>query len=154
MKAVKIISLVLCLCLILCGLTACTPKKPQTAGSFKRIMKQAGFEVQDVTDTANLNGCAKTATFAVCDNYQIEFYETADRETAIKAFEDFTASFEDVGIKTMSFEMTMKNYNYINFTTEGIFYVIVRVDNTLLFSEAKKEYRTEILNHVKTLGYK
>ncbi len=53
----------------------------------------------------------------------------------------------------MSNEVTAGNYNYFSFNADGNFHLIARIDNTMVYCETKKEYKDEIIDLVKTLGY-
>ena len=155
MKLTRTIAFVLCFGMILCFMTACGSKTPQTVSGFTEIMEGAGFEVQDVTADTETNDLATTVLIAVGENYQIEFYELVDSDTGEGVFYNNKQLFEDEhSVTTMSSEVTSGNYNYYAFNADGNFHMIARVDNTMLWCEAAKEYKDEIVEFVKTLGYK
>ena len=155
MKLTKAIALVLCLGMLLCVMTACSSKTPQTVSGFTEVMEAASFEVQDVTADKETNDLATAVLVAVGENFQIEFYELIDSETGEGVFYNNKKLFTDEhSVTTMSSEVTSGNYNYFAFNADGNFHMIARVDNTMLWCEAAKEYKDEIVEFVKTLGYK
>ncbi len=81
MKIPKITTIMICLTLMMCFLTACGNKTPQTVSGFSKVMESAGFETQDVTDDTETKDLATSVIVAVGENYQIEFYELVDSET-------------------------------------------------------------------------
>ncbi len=155
MKLTRVIAFALCFGMILCFMTACSSKTPQTVSGFTEVMETADFEVQDVTADTETNGLATTVLIAVGENYQIEFYELTDSETGEGVFYNNKQLFTDEhSVTTMSSEVTSGNYDYYAFNADGNFHMIARVDNTMLWCEAAKEYKDEIVELVKTLGYK
>lgn len=155
MKLTKALAFVLCLGMILCFMTACSSKTPQTVSGFTEVMEAADFEVQDVTSDTETNGLATAVLVAVGENYQIEFFELTDSETGEGVFYNNKQIFTDEhSVQTMSSEVTSGNYNYYAFNADGNFHMIARIDNTMLYCEAAKEYKDEIVEFVKTLGYK
>ena len=155
MKLTKVIILVLCFGMLLCVMTACSSKTPQTVSGFTEVMEAAGFEVQDVTADTETNDLATAVLVAVGENFQIEFYELIDSETGEGVFYNNKQLFTDEhSVKSMSSEVTSGNYDYYAFNANGNFHMIARVDNTMLWCEAAKEYKSEIVELVKSLGYK
>lgn len=140
--------------LLLSVLTGCGAKTAQTADGFTQIMEDAGFEVKD--DTSELGTEDITSVlFAVGKNYQMDYYAFSDNETCKDFFyynkEELD---EEFSVKSISSTITMNNYNYYAFNADGDFHMIVRVDNTLLICVAEKAYKSEIVDLLKTLGYK
>lgn len=155
MKLTKAIALVLCFGMLLCVMTACSSKTPQTVSGFTKVLEAAGFEVQDVTADTETNDLATAVLVAVGENFQIEFYELVDSETGEGVFYNNKKLFADEhSVTTMSSEVTSGNYNYYAFNADDNFHMIARVENTMLWCEAAKEYKSEIIELVKTLGYK
>lgn len=155
MKLTKVIILVLCFGMLLCVMTACSSKTPQTVSGFTEVMEAAGFEVQDVTADMETKDLATAVLVAVGENFQIEFYELIDSETGEGVFYNNKQLFTDEhSVKSMSSEVTSGNYDYYAFNADGNFHMIARVDNTMLWCEAAKEYKSEIVELVKSLGYK
>lgn len=136
--------------------TGCASKTPQTPDGFIQVMEDAGFEVKDVTEEAeDTDDLATSVLFAVGENYQIEFYELVDNETGAGVFYNNREIFDNEhSVKMMSLSLSSNNYDYYAFNADGQFYMIARIDNTVLYCVADKEYRSEIVDLVETLGYK
>ena len=45
-------------------------------------------------------------------------------------------------------------YKYYAFTADGNFYIISRIDQTMLYCVADSAYKDEIIGHIEKLGYK
>ena len=118
-------------------------------------METENFTVTDVTNDTETNGLATSVLIAANDNYQIEFYVLTDNDTGEGVFYNNQNLFdEEHSAKTISSEVSSGNYNYYAFNADGNFHMIVRVDNTMLWCEADKTYKDEIVDLVKKLGYK
>ena len=136
-------------------LTGCGSKTAQTVDGFIQVMEDAGFEVEDVTAEMGTNDLATSVIIAVGENYQIEFLELVDSETGKGVFNGNKAVSEDEhSVKSLILEVSSSNYNYYAFNADGEFHMIARIDNTMIYCVADKEFRSEIVNLAKTLGYK
>ena len=121
-KAPKVTTIMICLAPMMCFLTACGNKTPQTVSGFSKVMEDAGFEIQDLTDDTETKDLATSVIVAVGENYQIEFYELVDSETGKGVFYNNKQIFNDEhSFKTMSSEVTAGNYNYFSSMQKGIF---------------------------------
>lgn len=157
MKKVKLIAFLMCVMMAACVLTGCAEKTPATEDGFTEIMQDAGFTVTDVTEETETNGLATAVIVAVSEDegYQIEFWKLTDSETGEGVFyNNYNIFNEEHSVKTMSTETMLGNYNYYAFTADGDFHMISRIDDTMLYCEADKEYKEEIVDLVKALGYK
>ena len=155
MKTNRIFAFTLCFLTIICCLTGCSSKTAQTVAGFTEFMEASDFVVQDVTEDTETNGLATTVLIASSGDYQIEFYVLTDNDTGEGVFYNNKQLFdEEHSVKTMSSEITSGNYNYYAFNADDNFHMIARVDNTMLWCEAKKTHKEEILDIVKNLGYK
>lgn len=154
MKSTRSIALILCLIMLLGLMTACQKKMPQTAAGFTQIMENAGFEVYDESDNGE-DSIATAAVYAVGENYQIEYYGYEDSDSARRVYDNNQNKLdEDHSAKRMTSQMETNRYNYYAFSTEDDFYVIARIENTVVFCAADSEYKQEILTHMEALGYK
>ncbi len=154
MKAKRLVLFLFCIA-IFCSLSGCFSKTPQTVAGFTDFMESAGFEVTDATADTETNGLASAVIIALCENYRIEFYQLVDNETGEAVFYNIKSIFDDEhSIKIMSTQISSGNYNYYAFTADGNFHMIARIDSTMLYCEAGKEYKDEIVKYVKELGYK
>lgn len=141
--------------LLLSVFTGCQSRTAQTTAGFIQVMEDAGFEVEDVTDQIDTDDLATSVVIALGENYQIEFYEFVDSETGLGVFYNNRDIFDDAySVKTLSTEISLMYYDYYAFSADGKFCMIARIDNTMLYCVADKEYRSEIVELVETLGYK
>ncbi len=157
MKGYKLISFLLCITLLVCVLTGCGSKTPITTEAFEQTMTAAGFTVIDVTESTETNGLATRVIVAMneSDGYQIEFWELVDEETGEGVFYNNKSNLdEEHSSKTLSTTVTAGNYNYFAFTADGNFHLVARIANTMLYCEADKAYKDDIVDLVKQLGYK
>ena len=157
MKSYKLFALLLCVTLLASALTGCGSRTPVTKEVFTQTMENAGFTVMDVTETTQTNGLATGVLIAMNekDGYQIELWELVDEETGEGVFYNNKNSFEvEHSSKTMSMSVTAGNYNYFAFTADGNFHMIARIANTMLYCEADKAYKDDIVDLAKQLGYK
>ncbi len=151
-KASLIIVFVLALATLL---SACGGNKTaKTPEEFTSFMEDKNFRVDDVTASTNTDDLANKVLVAYNGNYQIEFYELIDDATGNGVFNNNKDIFEDKhSVKTMSTEITTSNYSYYHFTGEDNFYMISRIKNTMLYCVAHKDFKDEIVDIVKNLGY-
>ena len=155
MKKCVSFSLVLCLVLSLCLLSGCGNKTPQTVDGFSRIMEDAGFQVQDVTASTQTNGLATAVIVALNDDFQIEFWELTDSDVGKSVYHSNKTNLEnDHSVKTLASEVSIGNYNYTAFNADGEFHLVARIDNTMLYCTADKEFRSQITELTEALGYK
>lgn len=148
------IAMLLCMAVLMGLMTACQKKMPQTAAGFTQIMVAAGFEVNDESDS-NEETIATAAVYAVGENYQIEYYGYEDSDTARRVYTNNRNQLDaDHPSKRLSAQVNTNRYNYFAFSTEADFYVIARIENTVVYCAADAEHREEILTHMEVLGYK
>ena len=155
MKNNKIVVALVSIVVLMCALCGCSAKTAIDAETFSKTMETENFTVTDVTNDTETNGLATSVLIAANDNYQIEFYVLTDNDTGEGVFYNNQNLFdEEHSAKTISSEVSSGNYNYYAFNADGNFHMIVRVDNTMLWCEADKTYKDEIVDLVKKLGYK
>ena len=141
--------------LLTAALTGCGSKTAQTTDGFTKIMEDAGFEVADVTSQTEMDDLITSILIATGDYYQMEFYVLVDNETCEDIFDQEMKTFDDEhSVKTLSVKHSTNNYNYYAFNSDGDFHMIARIDNTMLYCVADKKYKSEIVELLKTLGYK
>lgn len=155
MKITKIIALLLCVVLATGLMTACQKRMPQTAAGFTQIMENAGLVVRDDTQTNDEDSWLTAELYAIGENYTIEYYGFENSNDAQRAFNSNNSSLdEDYPSKTVSSQVNTSRYNYRAFTAGGEFFVLARIENTLVGCIADAEYKQEILAHIEALGYK
>ena len=151
----KKIRIGLILLLMLGLLSGCKGKTPLSPEGFTVIMEEAGFAVEDVTSARETDGLATTLLVAEGEHYGMEFYQLTDEATAQALFFSGKNVFEEEHrTQSVSVSLTMPHYNYYAFNAEGDFHLIARVADTMIYCTAEKEYRSEIQDLVKKMGYK
>ncbi len=150
----RIFATIVCICLMF-SLTACESKKPISADDFTRIMEDNDFTIKNVTEELESSGLTEEVLFASCNEYIVEFYILKDSETGESVFY-YNKEVLDDKYSTTSFstEINFNNYNYYAFNADGEFHLVARIDDTMIFCEADKEYRDDIIDIIETLGYK
>ncbi len=135
-------------------LTACGSKTALTNDQFIEKMEAAGYQIQDAIDQFG-EDVLESATLAMMDDkYQIEFYVLPTSDQAAAAFSNNKSNFqllEDAAKNTSS--LNTNTYNYYALTTNEGYYVVSRIDNTLLYVQTSAEYKDEIKKIIKELGY-
>lgn len=157
MSKTKIIVYFLCITMITASFAGCSSKTPITSDEFSQTMIAANFIVEDVTARTQTNGLATCVIVAAKEDrsYQIEFWELTDSDTGKGVYnKNKTLLSEEHSSKAVSSEFNLGNYNYYAFTADGNFRMVARIDNTMLYCEADKAYKEEIIDFAKQLGYK
>ena len=154
MKKARVFAVVLCLVMLLSCLTACsTDKKALTAEGFTKIMEENGFEVNDIS--AVTDASQKYSIIAVCDDFQVEYYEFIDEDTCKDTFDSLKKDLkEENPVQKNCIETNAKNHSYIAFESGGEFFVVSRIGSTLVYCGDDDKYQADILEIVKTLGYR
>ncbi len=153
MKKLQKLVIVTMLTTMLVGLTACSNRTPVSVDDFKETMEENGFEIADVT--GQLAPESITAIIlAYNDAYQIELYETIDDATATALFAENKDNFEDYAVgSAATLSKNIMNYAYYSVTSSGTYHALSKIDNTMIYVEADAEYKDEISEILKELGY-
>lgn len=139
------------LCLI--GICGCGSKQPVTVSEFNEIMEEKGFSVSDVTDHVKAD-YVEAISLAVADDYQIEFYVFSDKDSAASVMEQNRSVFEEnEGNAATQITKNLSNYSFFSLQSEGMYRMVSRIDNTLLYAVVDKSYKDEIVEIIKELGY-
>ena len=151
----RYIACILLLCLVFCGLTGCGSRTPTTAEVFTQTMEEAGFTIYDITEEDAIAAYATKILVATNNRFRLEFYELNDEETGQLLYDALANALEDQhSTKLMSTKLSMGNYDYFAFTSGDDFHLVTRIDNTILFCDISKDYKSDVLEFVKTFGYK
>lgn len=160
MRYVKWIALALALVLFMGTMSACQQKTPQTAEGFTDLMEAAGMTVKDPKAQIDLGYVGTPLDVLTASNgrYTIYFYENTSNQSCKEQFEVLHKLWETHSLRTMqtseSFDLFGTEYSYLSFNHDGMFYVISRIDHTLIKCEADTQYQSEIMELLETLGYK
>ena len=150
----KRICTIITLLLLMLSLVACGNKVAKTVDEFTSFMEGKNFITQNVTSTTQTNGLATAVIVALNDNYQVEYFAFKDNESGAGVFQHNKNLFDEKApTKTLSTELNSSNYNYYSFTSGDTYYMVSRIDNTMIYCVASKEYKDEINNIVDELGY-
>ena len=137
------------------ALTGCS-KKSMTAAMFKERMTAKGYDVKDVTSQYYYSNAVEKGYVAIDSgkNYQIEFFQLKDEESAISMYNTNKSKFEsEKGSSSMSKNMDGKNFSKFALTTNGKYKVVCRVDNTLIYLNVSTKYKDEAADILDYLGY-
>lgn len=150
MKLTKI----LIIFMFLFTLTGCASKDKITYSDFEKLFNEE-YSVMSVTDKVNSEDVI-SAYVALKNNneYQIEFY-LIENEIDTKVI--YESNYNNV-IKNKNDNSVIKEkegYNYIKFTMYDLdnYYVISRVENTLIYVNASAQYKDEIEYLLKKIDY-
>ncbi len=165
-KIVRNVALVLGLVGLIATLGGCGQKKTAiTSDEFVSMMEGAGYSVFDVTNQAK--GMEGIDTVQVALNpdqtYQIEYYKMIDEDWAHGTCDTMIKSLSSkYNTKIMSLNLTTPHTTVSYYTGKGkdadgnkieAYVHISRIDDTFIFVVADSEYRDEIREMIKTLGY-
>ena len=135
----------------------CTSKKtPVDSAKFKEIMESEGLEIVDVKEQFSNSNEILEANVAVSEGftYQIEFYVLDSNENAIDFYNYNKEIFEDSKTSVSSYKSAeLGNYSKYILNNNGKYKVLSRIDNTVIYLDADKEYEEKIIEHLKKLGY-
>ncbi|MBP3920364.1 MAG: hypothetical protein J6D28_02245 [Bacilli bacterium] len=149
----KIILGLLTLIITIC-LTGCGNKTKLTAESFKTKMEENNYKVEEATNQFAKYNYVKKVYIALNENYQIEYYELENEEKAKTFYNNNKGIFEKS--KENGYSQTNGEFgNYAKYTlkTAGKYKVVSRIDNTVIYLNADEQYKKEIKEILKTIGY-
>lgn len=150
----KVLLGIVCL-LVLFTLTGCFNKTAITKYGFVTKAESNDYEIFDVSEQYASYDFVETATIAKKSNdWQVEFYELDDDESAIGMFNENKTIFEQQK-ESVNNESTTSANNYVTYTliTNNNYMYLSQVDNTLLYINVQKEYKAEVQKFVEALGY-
>ena len=154
MKKIVTSVLVISVCVVL--LASCSAFGPKTAitmSTFDTKAEEAGFTVIDAANQFG-EGEIESVHIAMADNYQIEFYIVPTEQQAIAAYNQNKANFElSKGSGSSNSETNIANYSKYTQTSAGMYSVISRIDNTFIYVNADANYKSEINDFLKAIGY-
>ena len=156
----KVLSISIALIAILVVMTGCEMSRTAIdAETFKEKAEAADLTVQDSTAQQEGNDIIDEYYIAYkgsadATEYQIEFVIFSSEDVAKS---DYLKHKNDVealkGSVSSSTSAEIGNYAYYTLTTDGKYYVISRVDNTLVYVETTDEHKSVVSDFIKGLGY-
>ena len=148
----KILSGVLCFMLVLV-LTGCANKKKIDGEKFKEIMGEKKFTV---VETGNNEDNSDIAYIAQDENgrYQIEFYTLSSIDNAKSKFKSYKDAINNENTSNRKTNnISTSKYEKYTLETSKIYYVISRIEDTMIFLTVDPEYKSEVNKIIKELGY-
>ena len=153
MKKTLRLPVVFFLILALFQLVACGGKTVVSLEDFNLLMEEKGYVIKDATEQIALD-TIRAISLAINEDYQIEYYVFKDIGTAEAVFTQNKLLFEDN--KTGGHIEQSRSYgnnSYYSLISGGNYYVLSRVDNTMIYVVADDDYKKEIADTIKELGY-
>lgn len=120
---------------------------------FTSIMKENDFYVVDVTEQfENSDIKVKEARVAKKGNYQIEFFTFDELSDAELFYRVNKAKFEEDNYSSRA-SLQGKNYESYALTKNNKYQFIIKVDKSVVYVNVDKQYKSEVKEIVKKLGY-
>lgn len=126
-------------------------KKALTKEEFTKKLTDQGFIVNDVTmqiEDENINFVASANN----NLYQIEVYVFKDAKFAKDAYKTNKESFINLS-KQKGSEKISDDYEKYTQSLTDTYNMVIRVDNTLVYSVVNKEYKKSLNKVIKNIGY-
>lgn len=149
--SVAIVAIAICAVVILVK-----PREPLTALEFNSLMEEKGYSIVDVKEQFAEYDYISEAYLAIDKNgdYQLEFYVIESPDIAARFFESNKAAFESSkGNMSSQKDISAGNYSKYTLTSEGQYKYICRIENTVIYADEAEEYKPEIKEIAKKLGY-
>ncbi|MEG0266594.1 MAG: hypothetical protein RR659_02990 [Bacilli bacterium] len=133
-------------------LSGCDNKK-NNVESFTNIMTKNKYKVYDVIKQYDKE-LVKSARIATKDNYQVEFLIFKSVDSAKNSFSVNRSYFKELKKKD-DVETSLSNDKYSKYTltTKDTFYLVSRIDATLIYITVDGSYKKDVLKVIKSLGY-
>ena len=141
--------------ILLAGLFIIKNLKKQVLSVDEFISKLEAKEyiLKDITREYNYDYVKNVYSAEYLNNWYLNFIQLDNDSNSIKLFDNHYNNYKDVsGPKSMTLVNGL-NYNIFTLTTSDYYMYICRVDNTIIYSKANKEYKDEIKEIAKELGY-
>lgn len=136
-------------------LTGCS-KTSTTTDAFKELAEENGLTTMDATSQFAQHDFIEEVTLAISEDqsYQFEFYVMSDKANAKSFFEHNKAIFEKslTGVYSQS-QVSGNNFANYSATTNNSYMFIEYVDNTVLYINVDKEYKSDAKEFIEGLDY-
>ena len=148
----KIFSSFICFIMVL-FLVGCSNKTKIEGSKFREEMEKNGYIVIDTIvsqDDSEKNFVAQEKE----GKYQIEFYELSSKDKAKEKFSNYKKGIDNENTNNFK-KKSVKTGNYEKYTleTDDIYFLISRIDNTMIYLSVDTEYKNDINKIIKELGY-
>ena len=150
-KKIVLFSVIFCLLLVLTG---CGNKKAITPQEFTSIAQANNYNVSDATNQFSDYSQVREVKIARNNDYQIEFYVLNSESDAKSMYEYNKSLFEAYKISNYSeSHVDLNNYSTYSLQSSGYYMFLSRIDNTLVYVKEPVEYKSNIDEFIKKLGY-
>ena len=150
----KVLLAIMILVLSATTLTGCgAGKEPITSEEFKEYFSD-DYTTTEVSD--DFDDSIKVVLNATSDDIIIEYFEFTDNDSATYFFNQIVNEYEiekeylNVRANTKT---NTNNYGSYKLTTDSRYLAVVRVENTVIGSSVSKEFKDEVKDIIKDLGY-
>ncbi len=121
---------------------------------FKKVMEKNGYLITDDSDKYLDYGFVKKAYTATDPkaNFSIVYFDYNDEKQILKTYDMYK---KDIMKKKGSFKSKdKKNYRRVILTGGKKYFVLVCIDNTLVYVSTSLEYKNEVDDILKKIGYR
>lgn len=145
----KIIKILMFLFIIV-ALSGCGSKKVLKPSDVQNKLSSLGFSINDITNYMEDKNIKSVIT-ANNGKYQIEFFTFNSKKNAKEAYNTNVKSF--LANKNVKKEKNEDNYDKFTQKLSDTYNVVIRLDNTLLYSSINLEYKNDLNKIIKKLNY-
>ena len=138
-------------CILSILLTGCSKDKIDS-NTFKSILTESGFNVTQETNNISID-IKELYVGTKEDGYLIEYYQYENEDFAKKAYESKKETYKNNNIKKTQIESEAGNYSRYALTSDGRYYFIGRVDNTIVLVLSSEKDKKDAEGVIKKLGY-
>lgn len=135
-------------------LSACSSKDPVTAEHFQKSLENQGYQILDITEQyANFEHIQK-ALGTKKGSHHIEFLELNTTDNATAVFNGNKARVEKFKSSgSVDSSVSAANYQKYSLTTSETFYIVSRIDKTLVYAYSAKADKETLQEILSALGY-
>ena len=145
----KIIKILMFLFIIV-ALSGCGSKKVLKPSDVQNKLSSLGFSINDITNYMEDKNIKSVIT-ANNGKYQIEFFTFNSKKNAKEAYNTNVKSF--LANKNVKKEKNEDSYDKFTQELSDTYNVVIRLDNTLLYSSINLEYKNDLNKVIKKLNY-
>ncbi len=154
MKNAFVMILALALAISLAGCTQASieaTKMPLLADDFRELMEAQALTVENVTDEIHADAL-DIALMASSDTFSFLFFVLPGAEAAAEGFVNAAGEIQSIdSLVEQSVSRQGENYQYFSRTTGDGYFVVSRIENTLLFVQAELSDKESVIEILKIL---
>ena len=152
-KSSKLFCFALLALLLLC-LPACSDKAPATADQFQKKLEAQEFQIVDVTGQYAQFAHILKALGTEKGSLHIEFLEINSNDNAAAMFQGNRARVEKFKASgAVESSVSAANYQKYSLTTSETFYVVSRIEKTLIYAYSAKADKDALQDILTSLDY-